>query len=482
MGITLAQKENLSQRASVIRDEVMEKANTAQRVGSLFYDIVQYLGSLNVDELNAMFLRKDRNDTAAGIISFPQTVMAKAGIEIGTFIDSMAAGSGAAIDVNGNAQVESIEVRSYMKVMELIINRLSAQEGEFSFTDSGTVEQVQRIDDSTYLLTLRKRWAYDFHSFAEGDVVYGSQNTLLADGSYFTSWFRVLETDAAANTITVVLYPDDEVPEGENHVPVESMVINRRGNAVDEDRQSCWYISSYEGCIMYLEGVTKPILEESNYYLSIGRPKRLSLFTGLPVNYNQPYLFARGVIIQDLLRIDYQGNPVYEIVDVGLWDEDEQYIKGYDETLQRYVQHQAWHNGVCWRCIVDETTVGLAPRWNSTEWVAITGNYMVDLNTVDGQHFFRGSDVNTTLVAKVYHGQDDISDDIDDSQVEWRRISGKTTEDTAWALLHSDCGLNLEITPDDLPSDFLETRKVGFKVTVTVRPGTETSSQMNFNI
>lgn len=141
MGITLAQKENLSQRASVIRDEVMEKANTAQRVGSLFYDIVQYLGSLNVDELNAMFLRKDRNDTAAGIISFLQTVMAKAGIEIGTFIDSMAAGSGAAIDVNGNAQVESIEVRSYMKVMELIINRLSAQEGEFSFTDSGTVEQ-----------------------------------------------------------------------------------------------------------------------------------------------------------------------------------------------------------------------------------------------------------------------------------------------------------------------------------------------------
>ncbi len=49
---------------------------------------------------------------------------------------------------------------------------------------------------------------------------------------------------------------------------------------------------------MYLEGVTKPILEESNYYLSLGRPKHLELFNGLPINYDHPYLFARGAIVQ----------------------------------------------------------------------------------------------------------------------------------------------------------------------------------------
>lgn len=480
MAFNLAQKEQLLQRATIVRQETMEKANTAQRVGSLFYDIIRFLGSMDEDELNQLFLRKDRDDTASGAITFLKGIFAKAGIEVGEFVDSMTHGKGAAIDENGNAQVESLEVRSYMKVMELIINRLSAQEGEYSFTESGTIEKVEQLYDNTYLLTLRKRWEYDFHAFAEGDVVYGSQNTLQADGSYFTSWFRVLETDQAANTITVVTYPDDEVPAGKNFAPVTSMLINRRGNAIDEDRQACWYVSSYEGCIMYLEGVTKPILDETNYYLSLGRPKHLSLFNGLPINYSHPYLFARGAIIQDLLRVDFKGNPVYEIVDVGLWSERSEYLKGL--LGGKYVQHQVWWNGVCWRCIVEKATVGVAPVWNSTEWIAITGNYSVSLNTADGQHFFRGSDVYTTLVATVKHGEADISSDVTPEQVQWSRISTKAEEDLAWNIRHKDSGLTLQITPADLPSDFLTVRQVSYKVIVSVRPGSEAVAQFNFKL
>lgn len=478
MAFNLAQKEQLLQRATTVQQETMEKANTAQRVGSLFYDIIRFLGSMNEDELNQLFLRKDRNDTASGAITFLMGIFAKAGIEIGDFVESMVpgAGNGAAIDEHGNAQVESLEVRSYMKVMELIVNRLTAQEGEFSFTDSGTIENVEYMYNNTYVLTLRKRWDYDFHSFAEGDVVYGSMNTLLADGSYFTSWFRVLGTDHAANTITVVMYPDDEVPGNRNFAPVTSMIINRRGNVSNENRQSCWYISSYEGVIMYLEGVTKPILDESNYYLSLGKPKELSQFKNLPINYNHPYLFARGAIIQDLLRVDFKGNPVYEVIDMGIWDAKETYIKGYSEALQRYVQHQVWFDSVCWRCIVDKTTPYMAPRWNSTEWIAISGNYRVGLDTIDGQHWFRGTNVYTTFVAKVYHGDADISDDITDSQVEWSRLSGQPAEDVEWNIRHASAGLNLEITPADLPTDFYKTRQVSFKVKVSVRPGEEASA------
>ena len=480
--LTTADRQALRIRSKVIRDEVMNKANTANRVGSLFYDIIDYLGSMDLDELQQYFLSKTGNDTAQGIITFLQELKAKGGITIGNFIEGMLNGTGAAFDANGNGQVESLEVRSFMKVMELIINRISAQEGDFVFTESGVIEKVDWVAENTYLLTLRKRWDYDFHAFAEGDVVYGSMNTLLADGSHFDSWFRVVDTDTAANTMTVVVYPDNEVPAGRNYVPVASMVVKRRGNAINENRQACWYISSYEGCIMYLEGVTKPILDESNYYLSLGRPKHLALFNGLPVNYNHPYLFARGAIIQDLLRIDFSGNPIYEIVDLGLWNENAVYVKAYSDAHQRYIQHQVWHDSVCWRCIVAQATVGVPPRWNSTDWIAVSGNYHVELGPIDGVRWFRGSNVNTTLVATVYHGDMDISSDITDAQVQWERISDMPEEDLAWAILHQNDGLQIAITAADLPSTWLTCRMVQFKVTVSVRPGEQTSAIFGLNV
>ncbi len=479
--LTTAERQALRVRAKVIRDEVMNKANTANRVGSLFYDIVEYLGSMDLDELQQYFLSKTDNDTAHGIITFLKELKAKGGITIGDFVDGMVNGKGAAFDENGNGQVESLEVRSYMKVMEYIINRISAQEGNFIFTESGVIEDVEQVTENTFILKLRKRWDYDFHAFAEGDVVYGSVNTLLADGSYYDSWFRVLETDTAANTITVVVYPDDEVPAGRNFDPAKSMVIKRRGNAIDENRQACWYLSSYEGVIMYLEGVTKPILEESNYYMSLGRPKHLDLFNGLPINYNHPYLFARGAIIQDLLRIDYSGNPIYEIEDLGLWNESAEYMKGYSDERKKYIQHQVWYDSVCWRCIVAQAEVGVPPRWNSTDWIAVAGDYRVDLNTYDGQHWFRGMNVNTRLVATVFHGSMDISSDITDAQVEWERISDIPAEDIAWAILHQNDGLALNITPDDLPSNWLTSRMVQYKVTVSVRPGVTRTAIFGIN-
>ncbi len=177
-------------------------------------------------EMARRSLSRLNDDTAEGLITFLEglvsegLVSAKDGLEIGQYVNSITAGKGAGIDRDGNAQVESIEVRSYMKVMELIINRLSAQEGEFNFTESGTIDKVTELESGTYLLDIRKRWDFDFTAFKENDVVYGSINSLLEDGSYYTSWFRVLAVDVSANQLTVALYPDDEVPAGRNFCPV----------------------------------------------------------------------------------------------------------------------------------------------------------------------------------------------------------------------------------------------------------------------
>jgi hypothetical protein len=429
-------------------------------------------------EIAGRAISKEHDDTAEGIITFMRglvsndVVKAKLGATFGDFVNSMIAGRGAGIDASGNAQVESLEVRSYMKVMELIINRVSAVESDYNFTESGTIDEVEEIDPGTYLLTIRKRWAFDFTAFAEHDVVYGSVNTLHSNGDYFTSWFRVLGVDTSANTLTVATYPDDEVPAGRNFAPVAGMNISRRGNAVAETRQSCWYISSFEGCIMYLEGVTKPILEESNYYLSLGRPKRLELFNGLPVNYAHPYLFARGAIIQDLLRIDFRGNPVYEILDTGLWSDNESYIRGYSETYGKYIQHQVWYKSSCWRCVTNTATVGLPPRWNNTEWVCVVGdsNFTLKITSSAGR-FLRVGREYTTLGFVLTHGEMNIT--VDAWRVEWTRESDVPQEDLLWNIEHKDSALSVAITPSDLPSSWPATPRVSFRCTVMLLSGEE---------
>lgn len=454
----------LKTQAQVIRSERKLHANTAERIGDMFLAVIDALGLADTEELAKYFLRKDQADGTEFLLRL------LGGVEVGEFTDSITAGRGAAIDAQGNAQLQSLEVRSSLKVLEVIMNRLSAVEGDYEFTENGTVDAVEWQSDNVYLLTIRKRWDFDFTAFAEHDVVHGSINSLLADGSIITSWFRVLSVDSSANTLLVATYPDDEVPEGKNHAPVSGMNIKRRGNAMDTTRQSCWYVSSYEGCIMYLEGVTKPILEESNYYLSIGKPKHLSLFNGLPVNYDHPYLFARGAIIQDLLRVDWQGNPVYEIVDVGLWDEAEEYIRGYSDTLGKYIQHQVWYKSCCWRCVAAAATVGTPPRWNNTQWVCVVGdgNFSLAITSSKG-HFFRFGLEYTTLGFLLKHGEMDIS--VDASQVEWTRESGLTEEDLLWNTEHASCGETVDITPADMPSNWYEVRKVVFRCTVWLKEG-----------
>lgn len=470
--------DELASLAAQVRDEHRAGANTAQRVGGLLLRIVRALSTDDIEELSRYFLRKDVADIAQGIITFAQglvangTITASQGATFGRFIESITEGSGAAIDAQGHAEVETLKVRSYAMFMELIINRLNAVEGDTVFTDSGTIESVSEIEPGTYLLTMRKRWDYDFTAFQDNDVVFGSLNSLLADGSYRTSWFRVNSVNRSANQLTVSMYPDDEVPAGVNFPPEVSMTVSRRGNQANEERQSCWYISSYEGVIMYLEGVTKPILDESNYYLSVGRPKHLSLFNGLPINYSHPYLFARGAIIQDLLRIDFHGNPTYEVIDLGLYDPTAQYIRGYDSNLGRYVQHQVWYKSCCWRCMAEAATVGLPPRWNNTQWVCIVGdsNFTLEITSTRGR-FFRYGQEYTQLGFILKHGEMDIS--VDASQVEWTRESGQAAEDTLWNIEHAIASATLDITPQDMPSNWFDTKQVSFRCTVSIRDGEE---------
>lgn len=418
------------------------------------------------EELHARLLHKDKEDGTNFLLMF------------GEFIDSIIAGKGAGIYPDGRGQFEKLEVRSSMIVKELIYNRWFAQEGNVTYSEAGTIERIELLEDGTYDLYLRRRWDNDITAFSQQDVSYGSVNNLNTAGEYYDSWFRVLSVMQAENKINVVLYPDEEVPGGKNYPPASGMVITRRGNAVDEERQGFWYISSYEGCICMLDGVTKPILEESNYSIIIGKLKRLELFDNLPINYRQSYVYCRGIAIQDLMRINYQGVVVVQLNDRGFWSlevaqSDNPYTSGKEMV------DTVWHYGCRWKCLVTGTTD--EPRYASTGWAMIEGNpaFSIDIESENGWAFdasqLQEGVVFTTLSVTGQLYNRDVTEHILDTDVSWTRDTGNVSEDNAWAIKRADSGKTLTLTPDDLGAEFGRTKMVcSFKATALLRDGQQT--------
>lgn len=325
-------------------------------------------------EIDKIYLHKDKEDGTNFLLKF------------GEFIDSMVAGKGAGIFPDGRMQLSRLEVRDSLTVLELIFNRLSAMESDYSFSESGTIESVSQLEDGTYSLKMKKRWDNDFTALAENDVVYGVVNDLTSgSGHYYTSWLRVLHVDTSANMLNAVMYPDSEVPGGKNYPPEPLMILSHRGNPVDEERQSYWYLSSREKCICMLDGVTKPILEENNYAIIIGKLKQLSLFDNLPINYRHSYIYCRGIALQDILRIDYQGTPIRNENNRGKWSASEAVSDPYKSEKETY--DVVYHYGCKWMCLVSGTTD--EPKYGAAGWAMVEGNpdFSIDIESSNGWYF-----------------------------------------------------------------------------------------------
>lgn len=417
-------------------------------------------------EIDKIFLHKDKEDGTNFLLKF------------GEFIDSMVAGKGAGIFPDGRAQFERLEVRDSLTVLELIFNRLSAMESDYSFSESGTIESVSQLEDGTYSLKMKKRWDNDFTALAENDVVYGVVNDLTSGGGkYYTSWLRVLHVDISANMLNAVMYPDSEVPGGKNYPPEPLMILSHRGNPVDEERQGYWYLSSREKCICMLDGVTKPILEENNYAIIIGKLKQLSLFDNLPINYRHSYIYCRGIALQDILRIDYQGTPIRNENNRGKWSASEAVSDPYKSEKETY--DAVYHYGCKWMCLVTGTTD--EPQYGSASWAMIEGNpdFSIDIESSNGWYFDAERFATTlTITGELYNR--DVTAHILDSDVEWTRDTGNVTEDNAWAVAHAETGKSLPLTVNDLGPDYMNMTGCKFIARVLLRDGQNNYETMNY--
>lgn len=422
-------------------------------------------------------LRKDIENIAEAMIRFAK------GAEFGDFVSGLIGGKGAQIDERGNAEVESITVRSYMKVIELIVNRLSALEGDQIFTESDTIEKVSYLGDNCYGLKLRSKYQGYFTAQHVNNVIKGIVNNLATaavegtEALYYTSWMRVNSVNAVTNYIEVSLYPDDEVPAGKNFPPCELMNIARWGNQTDESLQQCFYLSSSEGRIVKLTGVTKPILENWNYGMVFGDMPSFLKDLKLPLVKNRDYMYAAGIVAQDFIQVDYQGKPVVTYVDRGPFDKNAKYYcAALNEETGKYETSDVWFTGCKWRC--QQTGIHTEPRWNNTHWAMIEGNpaFMVDFQ--EAQTVYDPDDFVAllTIVATLY-GQD-ITDDILDTDVAWTRYTEnsqgvqRVSSDIIWAEKRGNAGKSIVLTLDDLSldSDGMP-KKIRFTATVTLRDG-----------
>lgn len=469
------QKETTDDKGNAVYEQITEKVKAG------YADVANDL--TEDSPIRKQFLSRLVDDVAKGNITFEQAVRVAGvsymggGAEFGEFIKSLYAGKGAGIDAKGNAEFESVRVRSYFECLELIINRLSAIEGDQLLTEADTIDSVDDLGDNCYGLHLRSKWDGYFTAQAVGNVLKGIINTLASgSGKYYTCWLRVNSVNTANNYIEVTAYQDEDTPAGKNYAPCEAMKIARWGNQTDTKRQSCIYLSSTEGRIVRLTGVTKPIVEASNYGATFGTLPEFLREMDLPIVEGQDYVYARGLIVQDIIRIDYQGRPVSEVIDRGQWDATANYYcEAINPDTGRYEISDVWYMGCKWRCA--KTGTKTAPAWNNTDWAMVEGNPQFTVEFADTDYIFDPDRfaLTLTIIARLYNM--DITDDILPADVQWTRYSEdakgneRVASDNAWALKRANAGKSIDLTIADCDLNGYMPRVLKFIATVTLRDG-----------
>ena len=441
----------------------------------------------------ADMLRKDRSDSTPYQLGVGS-------IKTNNFVSGLCGGVGAAIDERGNSEVESIRVRTYMEIMELIVNRLSAIEGDQLLTEADTIEEViPHPDGVTFTLKIHPKWEGYFTAQIENNVCKGIFNnitdnltpgvgqTVMNNATYYTSWFRVLTVNPAANTMDVILYPDDETPAGRNFPPVEMMKFARWGNSGSADearyamRQSVLFLSSTDGRIMKYDRVTKPIIDAGNIAFCVGTLPEAVADRDPRTRSDPEGGYFKNLVVENLIQMDHLGKPRPTLRFRGSFSEDADYYGGdtLRETTGDYEQSVVEYYGCQWLC--NRTGTHSAPSWKSTDWTFYLGDSSFRVELRGGPAAVNPRKFRFALSVIGEKGGQDVTADILPQDVVWTRYtedSGgneRVESDTIWATRRGGSGTSIEITEADLDAGLGVPDVCIFTATVTLRDGTEHS-------
>ena len=423
----------LTDDVEIVLNQIGQVTDDVSRMRVQVSELQKYYSENLIQEINSK-LSKVVDDVCQGRITFQQgldalgSVIFHDKIQSPQFEEGLYTGRGWRIDNLGNAEFESARVRSFLEIVELIVNRLQAQEGDTLFTDNDQIEKVDVIEDETdhsisYILTLKEKYQGYVTGQMYGNVVKGIINTLAAkqagvsdyestsvevdgENKYYTSWMRVIGThntnvNLGVNQIQVVLYGDNYVPAGRNFAPCELMTIARWGcvdysDPEDPDyetikasiirRQRMFMISTTDGRVVKYTGVDSPILKNGNYGVTIGElPEFVKNYPDVraildQVGEHTDWLYAQGIVVGNYIKVDREGLPVPVTVFCGEWVDGSQvanpspgqgiyFYNEYNEDTQQYEIHEVRHNGGRWQCLQHQPVVsGGAATYYEPKW------------------------------------------------------------------------------------------------------------------
>ena len=292
------------------------------------------------------------------------------------YSDGLATGAGARIDATGNAEFQSMAVRGFFRAAEYQINRIALSEGDVFHTENGLVKSAARQADGRWKVVLQERFQGDVTGFRAGDILRGAYNGIGTSGGaaeICTSWLRVEAVDAKAGTLTASLYADNQTPEGRNAPPIALMRLARWGNTTDPERQSHIMESATDGRIVRRVKVSAPIVDgaQSDGFVVGKLPAWLREHFGAAVADASDYVFARGIITQNILRYTPAGRPLAERVDRGLWSASSRYFyEQQNPETGAFEISRVWHDGALYE-LARGGNGNTAPAAQSTHWTLI---------------------------------------------------------------------------------------------------------------
>ena len=292
------------------------------------------------------------------------------------YSDGLTTGAGARIDATGNAEFQSMAVRGFFRAAEYQINRIALSEGDVFHTENGLVKSAARQADGRWKVVLQERFQGDVTGFRAGDILRGAYNGIGTSGGAAeirTSWLRVEAVDAKAGTLTASLYADNQTPEGRNAPPIALMRLARWGNTTDPERQSHIMESATDGRIVRRVKVSAPIVDgaQSDGFVVGKLPAWLREHFGAAVADASDYVFARGIITQNILRYTPAGRPLAERVDRGLWSASSRYFyEQQNPETGAFEISRVWHDGALYE-LARGGNGNTAPAAQSTHWTLI---------------------------------------------------------------------------------------------------------------
>lgn len=492
-------REDLINLINTFRAERTPFSISPDRLGSILLKILEVC-NFNIDDLREFFIAKDRSDRTPYDLSVGGHLTAEDLLSSKEFLADLFAGFGWGIDSLGNAELETLKVRSGMWITDLICNRILAVEGNQLLTEGDTIERAVLNSDGTYTLYLQAKWDGYFTAQIEHNVLWGIYNDIenLVSGpgtsqsnnaTFYSSWLNVLSVDTANNTIRVAVYDDKDVPAGKNYPPCAMMKVARFGNSGSSDnpiykeRQQCLYLSSTEGRFLKLFNVTKPIIDRGNVAVCIGTVPDFLVGINADVKAGDQIFYADKALVSQFINVDYQGRPVAINVDRGIWAEDELYyagdtckdiITGEDRYYQGgllYERSRVLRWGCSWLC--NTTGSKAAPEFNTAAWTLETGISVMRLE-FDSTDFSVWVDNPSLFISlSCFISTCDLSDS-PSLRWDWSRRSVRggsedAVSDAAWSEAHRNIGKSLTLLQDDMNYAFgVAPDELYFTVTATL--------------